>query len=125
MARAGFNTSLRLPVTDTLWMIWPAIDEVAQTLSRLWMREVARHSCFEKAAYPFVLSQVPKFVARLTNAVYIYSPEQRCGYWSNSGGGNASKGGAKSRKRHTAKRRLHGRSRRLFSGAKIRGSQVV
>lgn len=110
MAHAGFNSSQRLPVTDTLWMIWPVHDaaavEIAASVSRLWLHEVARYSSYEKTSYPWIVSQVPKFRPRLTDAIYIYSPEQRCGD-PGGGGGNSSK-----KKRRTRSKR--GRSRRLL-----------
>mmetsp|Transcript_16927 Transcript_16927/g.43482 ORF Transcript_16927/g.43482 Transcript_16927/m.43482 type:complete len:311 (+) Transcript_16927:78-1010(+) len=109
MARSGFNTSARLPVVDTLWMIWPSADEVAEKMSRLWLHEVARFSCFEKVSYPWVIWQVPEFKARLTDAIYIYSPEQRV-----CPGENVSAGSDAGRK---IKRRLgglrHARGRRM------------
>ena len=91
MARAGFNTSLRLPVVDTLWMIWPTGDEIAEKMSRLWLHEVARYSSYEKTSYPWVVSQVPKFKPVLTDAIYIYSPEQRCDYGMPKGNSSTKK----------------------------------
>ena len=80
MSRAGFNTSQRVPVTDTLWMVWPTGDQWAERMSRLWLHEVARFSSYEKVSYAWVAAQVPAFRPRLTDAIYIYSPEQRnCG----------------------------------------------
>lgn len=105
MSHSGFNTSIRWPVVDTLWMIWPTADAISEKMSKLWLHEVARFSSYEKLSYPWILSQVPEFRARLTDAIYIYSPQQRvC-----PGDPNASQSPAASRK---AKRRLHGRSKR-------------
>ena len=114
MARAGFNTSLRHPVVDTLWMVWPTGDEVAERMSRLWTHEVARFSSYEKVSYSWVASQLPEFRPRLTDAIYIYSPEQRCAA-EGGGGGNASHGGkGAGSRRGSGKKRLRGaRSRRL------------
>ena len=89
MARAGFNsTSPGLPpVVDTLWMIWPTwqpSDGLAEEFSRVWLHELARGSLYEKTSFPWVISRVPGFKARLTDAVYIYSPSQRCG-WTERG----------------------------------------
>ena len=102
MERQSFNTSRRLPVTDTLWMIWPTGDEIAEKMSRLWLHEVARFSSYEKVSYPWVVSQVPDFKAYLTDAVYIYSPEQRCG-WN---GSSSSGGGGGGKKKKSKKRGL-------------------
>ena len=77
MTRTGFNVSHRFRVVDTLWMIWPAADHVAERMSRLWLHEVARHSSLEKVSYPWVCSRVPAFRAKLVDAVYIYAPAQR------------------------------------------------
>ena len=117
MARAGFNSSSpRVPlITDTLWMIWPKSDAAVERLSRLWLHEVARFSSFEKVSYPWVVSQVPAFRPKLTDAIYIYSPQQRCG-WKTEGGGGGGGGGAKKKgaKRKTKMMRLkRSRSRRL------------
>jgi hypothetical protein len=117
MARAGFNSSSPgIPrITDTLWMIWPKSDEAVERLSRLWLHEVARFSSFEKVSYPWVVSQVPDFRPKLTDAIYIYSPQQRCG-WKTEGGGGGGGGGAKKKgaKRKTKMMRLkRSRSRRL------------
>ena len=108
MESAGFNSSApNLPrILDTLWMVWPLVDEVVQRFSRLWIHEVARYSSFEKASYPWVFSRVPEFKPWLTDAIYIYSPEQRCGWSSNKEKGNASR---------RTKKRLRGRYRRLHS----------
>ena len=107
MKDANFNASApNLPrILDTLWMIWPVVDDVVQRLSRLWMHEVARYSCFEKASYPWVFSRVPEFKPWLTDSIYIYSPEQRCG-WGSKEKTNASR---------RTKKRLRGRYRRLHS----------
>ena len=105
MMRGGFNMSVRWPVTDTLWMIWPTGDEVAERMSHLWTHEVARFSRYEKVSYSWVVSQVPRFKPRLTDAIYIYSPEQRCG-WSSS------KGGSSNSTPRKQKRRLRGLRRR-------------
>ena len=115
MSRAGFNVSLRLPVADTLWMLWPTGDEVAERMSRLWLHEVARFSSFEKVSYAWVVSQVPQFRARLTDAVYIYSPQQRCGWTANS---------SSSKRKAKSKRRLHGRSRRLFQRGRATSARM-
>ena len=109
MERQSFNTSRRLPVTDTLWMIWPTGDEIAEKMSRLWLHEVARFSSYEKVSYPWVVSQVPDFKAYLTDAVYIYSPEQRCG-WN---GSSSSGGGGGGKKKKSKKRGLRRNARRL------------
>lgn len=84
MDASGFNlsTSSEIKVTDTLWMIWPTPDNVAQRFSRLWSHEVARYSSFEKVSYAWVLSRVPEFKIALVDAIYIYSPSQRCVYGS-------------------------------------------
>ncbi|KAL1500650.1 hypothetical protein AB1Y20_013298 [Prymnesium parvum] len=81
MAHAGLNlSSATLPrITDTLWMVWPTPDEAARRFSRLWAHEVALYSSFEKVSYPWVLLQVAEMRVWLTDAVYIYSPLQRCG----------------------------------------------
>ena len=67
--------------------------------------EVARFSRYEKVSYSWVVSQVPRFKPRLTDAIYIYSPEQRCG-WSSS------KGGSSNSTPRKQKRRLRGLRRR-------------
>ena len=116
MVQAGFNSSSpRIPrITDTLWMIWPRSDATVERLSRLWLHEVARFSSFEKVSYPWVVSQVPDFKPRLTDAVYIYSPEQRCGWKKKAGGEPGKKKGAK---RKTKLRFKRSRSRRLRGGS--------
>lgn len=116
MTSAGFNTSHRLPITDTLWMIWPTGDEVSQKMSKLWLHEVARHSSYEKVSYAWIISQVPEFKARLTDAVYIYSPDQR----------NCDSDGSVSReavapKNGSRKARRRG-MRRLFAAGKHRAA---
>mmetsp|Transcript_22462 Transcript_22462/g.50753 ORF Transcript_22462/g.50753 Transcript_22462/m.50753 type:complete len:285 (-) Transcript_22462:900-1754(-) len=80
MGHAGFNitTPGLPPVVDTLWMIWPSSD-AGQAFSRHWLHEVARFSSFEKASYSFVRARVPEFKPWLTDAIYVYSPAQRCG----------------------------------------------
>jgi len=123
MTRAGFNTSQRLPVTDTLWMIWPAADEVAEKFSRLWLHEVARFSLFEKVSYAWVVSQVPHFKPHLTDAIYIYSPEQRVcpgsGNATSSGAGKKKSKRSRSRSLGTKSKRRHER-RLLHSGRSLR-----
>ena len=116
MTRAGFNISENHRVTDTLWMIWPSGGEAAERMSRLWMHEVARFSSYEKISYPWAAAQVSGFKAYLTNAIYIYSPDQRtCGRPPS----NASSTGGKSKSRRKlkskpkSKRRLHQKRRRL------------
>lgn len=117
MAHAGFNyTMVSHKVTDTLWMIWPTGDEVAERMSRLWLHEVARFSSYEKISYPWVAAQVPTFKAYLSNAVYIYSPDQRtCGRLPGNSTGTSGK--AKKRKLKSksikSKRRLHQKRRLL------------
>ena len=104
MARAGFNSSQRLPVVDTLWMIWPTGDAVAEKVSQLWLHEVARFSSYEKVSYPWVVSQVPDFKADLTDAIYIYSPTQKCGY--NASATPPVKGKTSKRSKRRGRRRL-------------------
>ena len=128
MVHTGFNTSDRLPVVDTLWMIWPAPGNVTEKMSRLWLHEVARWSAYEKIAYPWVVSRVPEFKARLTDAIYIYSPTQRvCPGDTDSPSSNGSDGGGaggrgKSKRRilnhsrEAARRRL-GRRMRIMSAS--------
>ena len=119
MAQAGFNTTAKLPVVDTLWMLWPTASSIAEKMSRLWLHEVARFSCFEKVSYPWILSQVPEFKARLTDAIYIYSPQQRICPGDNTSGGVAKSGPRKS------KRRLgHRRGRRMTTGHAARGGEA-
>jgi len=77
MTLAGFNFSSARTI-DTLWLIWPTGDKVAERLSRLWLREVSRFSRHEQLSYPWVRAQVPEFRARLVTATYVYSPAQRC-----------------------------------------------
>ena len=110
MRRAGFNISAPglPPVVDTLWMIWPR-NEAAQEFSRRWLHEVVRFSSFEKASYAFVRFLVHDFKPRLTDAIYVYSPAQRCG-WGTAKPKSAHKG-SKGRKR------LRGRYRRLGTSA--------
>ena len=116
MARAGFNSSSpRVPlITDTLWMIWPKSDAAVERLSRLWLHEVARFSSFEKVSYPWVVSQVPAFRPKLTDAIYIYSPQQRCGWKTAGEGGNGDRAKKKGARRKAKAMRLkRSRSRRL------------
>ena len=116
MARSGFNTSQPLPVTDTLWMIWPLPDKAAERMSRLWTHEVARHSSHEKASYAWVVSRVPDFRPRLTDAFYIYSSSQRmCG----GGAGNLAAPTSGKNAPRKKKRRLGGRARRLLAGVHV------
>ena len=114
MERAGFNASSpRIPrIADTLWMIWPKADAAVEKVSELWLHEVARFSSFEKTSYPWVVSQVPTFVPRLTDAIYVYSPEQKCGL-----DGTVKKKAAKNESQDGhRKRRLKGRLRRRLGG---------
>ena len=115
MARAGFNASARLPVVDTLWMIWPTADKVAERMSRLWLHEVARWSCFEKISYPWVVSQVPEFRARLTDAIYIYSPDQRVCPGDSNVSGDSGRGKPMRRQLHNGRARRLGRRMRNMS----------
>ena len=113
MARAGFNASSpRIPrITDTLWMIWPKADSTVEKVSELWLHEVARFSSFEKTSYPWVVSQVPTFMPRLTDAIYIYSPDQKCGL-----DGTVKKKAKSEGQDGHRKRRLKGRLRRRLGG---------
>ena len=53
MGRAGYNASdgRQGPVCDTIYMIWPVVDELSIRMSRLWFAEVALHSAYEKASF--------------------------------------------------------------------------
>ena len=115
----SLNMSVRLPVADTLWMIWPTTGRVVDKMSRLWMHEVARFSSYEKVSYAWAVSQVPEFKARLIDAIYIYSPDQRVcpgdpsmSNISREHGGGGGAGGSGARK---AKRRGRRRGRRMRS----------
>lgn len=80
MRDAGFNASSyeKRQIPDTLFLAWPpTLDGVPQRLSRLWFHEIARRSAYEKASYAWAASKVPELRKLFTNAVYVYSPEQR------------------------------------------------
>ena len=60
----------------------------------------ATPSSYEKISYPWAAAQVSGFKAYLTNAIYIYSPDQRtCGRPPS----NASSTGGKSKSRRKLK----------------------
>ena len=120
MESSGFNASepsrARLPITDTLWMIWPSWpggDMIAEKMSRLWLHEVARYSSFEKVAYAWIVSQLPTFKAYLTDAIYIYSPTQKCGW---TPGMDTNKGNSSKKKRTKKRRGMMMKLRRRLGG---------